>query len=320
MTIASYIIETIICSGLFLVFYRWMIARKVSFRICRIYLMTAMLLSAAIPAMNVPVYTSTPIFAEVLEGDAITKLTQKFEVADETEETAQTEATLESTTANAAEGKATTAKTARAKEAKAAEEATYKSMTASVNGAGYRKADIMGMTKVILAVIYMIAAAAGLSLIIYNAARIGRIRRRSQLTHTEEYTLAEHEETRTSFSFLRTIYMGFNYEPQERRQILTHEASHVRHRHSYERLILSVLRAIYWFNPFFWMAEKDLEEVQEWETDKDVLDEGWNLNTYRTTIFKQLFGYNPDISCGLNHSLTKQRFIMMTQSHRGKGA
>ncbi|MBR5562738.1 MAG: M23 family metallopeptidase, partial [Bacteroidales bacterium] len=26
------------------------------------------------------------------------------------------------------------------------------------------------------------------------------------------------------------------------------------------------------------------------------------------------------ITCGLNHSLTKQRFIMMTQSHRGKGA
>lgn len=103
-------------------------------------------------------------------------------------------------------------------------------------------------------------------------------------------------------------------------QILTHEASHVRHRHSYERLFMSVLRSIFWFNPFFWMAEKDLEEVQEWEADKDVLDEGWNLKTYRKTIFKQLFGYNPDITCGLNHSLTKQRFIMMTQSHRGKGA
>jgi biopolymer transport protein ExbD len=83
---------------------------------------------------------------------------------------------------------------------------------------------------------------------------------------------------------------------------------------------MSVLRSVFWFNPFFWMAEKDLEEVQEWEADKDVLDEGWNLKTYRTTIFKQLFGYNPDITCGLNHSLTKQRFIMMTQSHRGKGA
>lgn len=62
--------------------------------------------------------------------------------------------------------------------------------------------------------------------------------------------------------------MGFNYEPQERRQILTHEASHVRHRHSYERLFMSALRSVFWFNPFFWMAEKDLEEVQEWEAER----------------------------------------------------
>ena len=117
-----------------------------------------------------------------------------------------------------------------------------------------------------------------------------------------------------------TIFMGFNYEAEERLQILTHEASHIRHRHSFERISLSILRSIFWFNPFFWMAEKDLEEVQEWEADKDVLNEGYELDTYRTTIFKQLFGYNPDISCGLNHSLTKQRFIMMTQSRRGKGA
>ena len=174
--------------------------------------------------------------------------------------------------------------------------------------------------KEILVILYSLVGLISLALLAYNTVRIYRLRRRSHLTYEAEYTLAEHEDIKTPFSFIRTIFMGFNYEPQERRQILTHEASHVRHRHSYERLFMSVLRSIFWFNPFFWMAEKDLEEVQEWEADKDVLDEGWNLKTYRTTIFKQLFGYNPDITCGLNHSLTKQRFIMMTQSHRGKGA
>ncbi|MEE0236615.1 MAG: M23/M56 family metallopeptidase, partial [Bacteroidales bacterium] len=174
--------------------------------------------------------------------------------------------------------------------------------------------------KLILAILYTLVGVISLGLLAYNTARIYRLRSKSRLTYEEDYTLAEHEDIKTPFSFIRTIFMGFNYEPQERRQILIHEASHVRHRHSYERLFMSVLRSIFWFNPFFWMAEKDLEEVQEWEADKDVLDEGWNLKTYRTTIFKQLFGYNPDITCGLNHSLTKQRFIMMTQSHRGKGA
>ena len=83
----------------------------------------------------------------------------------------------------------------------------------------------------------------------------------------EDWTLAESGKIQTPFSFLRTVYMGFNYSPSERRMILSHEVSHVRHRHSYERLVLSVLRSLLWFNPFLWIAEKDLKEVQEWEAD-----------------------------------------------------
>ena len=286
MRMIGYIIEVIICSGLFLVAYRWLLAKKVSFGLCRAFIITSMLLAAAIPAMNVPLFpaetfeqqtvlTGFDFFEEVLEGEAAVESTVKTQTSD-----------------NGTNESATTSKAF----------------------------DIKAAAGIAASIIYVIVALASLSLTVYNVIKIQRLRRRSMLTHTEEYTLAEHEDVKTPFSFLLTIFMGFNYEPHERRQILTHEASHVRHRHSFERISLSVLRSVFWFNPFFWMAEKDLEEVQEWEADKDVLSEGYELNRYRTTIFKQLFGYNPDISCGLNHSLTKQRFIMMTQSHRGKGA
>lgn len=56
MSTTEYIIEVIICSGIFMALYRWLMARKIGFRLCRIYLMVTMMLSAAIPAMNVPVY------------------------------------------------------------------------------------------------------------------------------------------------------------------------------------------------------------------------------------------------------------------------
>lgn len=288
MSAFKYIIEVVICSGLFLVFYRWMIAKKVGFRLCRIYLMVTMLLAAAIPAMNAPVY-------DVREESPMTIFfANEWDMP--TEEEAPATLQQEGT-----------------------EEAVMTDETVTANHT-VKRIDLKKAAPAVLSVIYALVALTGLGLIGYNAARIGRLRRRSTLTHTDEYTLAEHKAITTPFSFLKTIFMGFNYEPQERRQIITHEASHVRHRHSYERIIMSSLRALYWFNPFYWMAEKDLEEVQEWEADKDVLSEGHDLKSYRTTIFKQLFGYNPDISCGLNHSLTKQRFIMMTQSHRGKGA
>ncbi len=284
MSVISFIVESLICSGLFLVLYRWMLAKKVGFRICRAYLIVTMVLSVTIPIMDVPLYPSENVVRlsewTVFSFDDFGAVPADLEEAvavNHNSEAIKTEATAQ---------------------------ITRKSID----------------LKLILAILYTLVGVISLGLLAYNTARIYRLRSKSRLTYEEDYTLAEHEDIKTPFSFIRTIFMGFNYEPQERRQILIHEASHVRHRHSYERLFMSVLRSIFWFNPFFWMAEKDLEEVQEWEADKDVLDEGWNLKTYRTTIFKQLFGYNPDITCGLNHSLTKQRFIMMTQSHRGKGA
>ena len=284
MSVLSFIVESLICSGLFLVLYRWMLAKKVGFRICRAYLIVTMVLSVTIPIMDVPLYPSENL-ARLGEWTVFSF-----------DDFGAVPADLEEAVA-----------------VNHNSEAIKPESSAQITG---KSIDL----KLILTILYTLVGAISLALLAYNTARIYRLRSKSKLTYEDEYTLAEHEDIKTPFSFIRTIFMGFNYEPQERRQILTHEASHVRHRHSYERLFMSVLRSIFWFNPFFWMAEKDLEEVQEWEADKDVLDEGWNLKTYRTTIFKQLFGYNPDITCGLNHSLTKQRFIMMTQSHRGKGA
>ena len=285
MSVISFIVESLICSGLFLVLYRWMLAKKVGFRICRAYLIVTMVLSVTIPIMDVPLYPS----------ENVVRLSE------------WTVFSFDDFNAPVDEG------TAMVAESQAVEmtEAAINDADSSMPAISLRTA---------LTILYVLIGLISLSLLVYNTIKIYWIRSKSKLTHEEDYTLAEHEDIKTPFSFIRTIFMGFNYEPQERRQILTHEASHVRHRHSYERLFMSALRSVFWFNPFFWMAEKDLEEVQEWEADKDVLDEGWNLKTYRTTIFKQLFGYNPDITCGLNHSLTKQRFIMMTQSRRGKGA
>ena len=284
MSVISFIVESLICSGLFLVLYRWMLAKKVGFRICRAYLIVTMVLSVTIPIMDVPLYPSENVVR--LSEWTVFSFDDFGAVPVDLEEAVAVNHNSE---------------------------AIKPESSAQITG---KSIDL----KLILTILYTLVGAISLALLAYNTARIYRLRSKSKLTYEEDYTLAEHEDIKTPFSFIRTIFMGFNYEPQERRQILTHEASHVRHRHSYERLFMSVLRSIFWFNPFFWMAEKDLEEVQEWEADKDVLDEGWNLKTYRTTIFKQLFGYNPDISCGLNHSLTKQRFIMMTQSHCGKGA
>lgn len=297
MRIIEYILEVLICSGLFLMLYRWLLAGKVSYRICRAYIVGTMLLAAAIPALDVPLYppsrpsatSGMTIFQEgPMPGSR--DLAYGFgeeSIADLTDGTPpHTDAAGLSPdgtdAARNADGKTAVLKTAT--------------------------------------VLYGLTAAASIVLILLNIIRIRRLRRHSRLTRMNDWTLAESDKIHTPFSFLRTVYMGLSYTPSEHRMILTHEASHVRHRHSYERIVLSVLRSLLWFNPFLWMAEKDLREVQEWEADHDVLDKGNDLTLYRIAIFKQLFGYNPDISSGLNCSITKKRFIMMTKTQPGRHA
>ncbi len=159
-----------------------------------------------------------------------------------------------------------------------------------------------------------------LALFVVRLVAIGRLRRRARLTDCRDYVLAEHAAVRTPFSFLRTVYLGDGFEGRHRAIVLRHEASHVRHRHSAERIAMELMCCFLWFNPFAWVAARWLREVQEWEADRDVLNDGCGLAEYRMTLFSQLFGYNPDMTCGLSHSFTKNRFIMMTRNQWGRFA
>ena len=100
--------------------------------------------------------------------------------------------------------------------------------------------------------------------------------------------------------------------------IVAHEASHVAHRHSAERVAMECSKAALWWNPFVWLAARRLTEAEEFEADSDVLAEGYDIEHYMKTIFRQLFGYSPEIANGLRDSLTKKRFKMMTTKTSGR--
>ncbi len=166
--------------------------------------------------------------------------------------------------------------------------------------------------------IYVIVFVLNIARFIYKLWLIRRLRSYAQLTVYEAYTLAESERVKEPFSFWRTIFMNYMFVGREREQVIIHELSHVRHRHTAERLLLELMRCVFWFNPFVWLAANALVEVQEWEADSDVLNQGYDVYEYRQIIFRQLFGYDVDIINGLNSQLTKNRFLMMTNFKRGK--
>ena len=81
---------------------------------------------------------------------------------------------------------------------------------------------------------------------------------------------------------------------------------------------METMKAALWWNPFVWIAARRLTEAEEFEADSDVLTSGYDRAEYMQTIFKQLFGYSPEIANGLRNSLTKKRFKMMTTQTKSR--
>lgn len=162
--------------------------------------------------------------------------------------------------------------------------------------------------------------AAGVGAILISAARqmasMRRIRSRGKTYAADGYSLVVSEGVESPFSFFSTVYAGAATPPEELRQIIAHEAGHIRRKHSAEKMIMEALKTAVWFNPFGWMAARLLNEVHEFEADRDALCRGCGREEYMLTIFRQAFGYVPEISAGLGHSLTKKRFEMMMKNFK----
>lgn len=153
-----------------------------------------------------------------------------------------------------------------------------------------------------------------------EALRIRRLRRRATVTNAGRLHLVRTRERIASFSFFRSVYVWEGTPGDEMQAVLMHEASHIAHRHTAERLLMETFKAHQWWNPVAWIAARRLTEAQEFEADRDVLTQGFDRERYMHTIFRQLFGYSPDIANGLRDSLTKKRFQMMTTNHTSRHA
>lgn len=292
--IILYAIEIVLCSGLFLALYRLLIQRKAGYTFCRRYLVVTLILAAVIPAFDVPVYVEKEAPAEAVQpapapiptptpAVRYSQMVQAIEPDDMTE-------------------------------------------TAIVPSAAASDQDVvtpsfrMNWNALFIAV-YLIGLLASLLLMLRSYITIARLKKGSRLSREDGYELAQNDDVKSPFSFGKTIFMGRVSSDSERRQMLSHEISHIGHRHTQEKLLMSAIRSFLWFNPFAWLQERHLEEVQEWQADADVLAHGFDVDDYRNTILKTLLGVNPAATSGLNSSFTKKRMQQMgTEENHGHAA
>ncbi|MDY6443448.1 MAG: hypothetical protein SPK76_00275, partial [Bacteroidales bacterium] len=63
-----YMLEVIVCSGLLLAFYQFLLARKVPYRAARRFLLASALLSLLIPALRLPILPAETVYLTIPVG------------------------------------------------------------------------------------------------------------------------------------------------------------------------------------------------------------------------------------------------------------
>ena len=124
-------------------------------------------------------------------------------------------------------------------------------------------------------------------------------------------TVIQSKKISSPFSFFNSVFIQKGLNEASLEPILCHESSHVNRVHSFDIVLMSLIKIVQWFNPFIYFLRKSLVSVHEYQADGDVIERGFNIEEYQTTILNLQFGFSPSVTNRLHNSLTIKRFREM---------
>lgn len=171
----------------------------------------------------------------------------------------------------------------------------------------------------IAAFVYMAVAGLMFLRLIGHLGKLFQIIRGNGITTYQNMKFVFTKENIAPFSFFNLIFMhreskngpGIN-------GIIEHEKKHVMEWHWLDILLVELLVIFQWFNPVVWQYRKSLKLVHEYLADESVLRQGINSIDYQNLLLTQSTGLQVSrVTNNFNHSLIKNRIIMMTKTKSG---
>jgi hypothetical protein len=123
-----------------------------------------------------------------------------------------------------------------------------------------------------------------------------------------------------AFSFFKSIRMGANLDSQG--VIAAHEQVHARQWHSADVLLIEAIAIINWFNPVVYFYRFGIKHIHEFIADRQALQNGMSKADYALLLLSQTFKTPAHqlVNPFFNHSLLKQRIIMLQKSRSQRAA
>jgi len=119
--------------------------------------------------------------------------------------------------------------------------------------------------------------------------------------------------TDNAFSFLGYIFINpLKFTDEEKRLIIEHEREHIRHFHSIDLILIELLIVFQWFNPFAYIARRNLIEIHEFIADNGVIQKGADPYSYQNLLLSVVTSSClPTVGNQLSALITKKRIAMI---------
>jgi TonB family protein len=121
----------------------------------------------------------------------------------------------------------------------------------------------------------------------------------------------------TPFSFLKSIFWGNDLEltSEAGGQVLQHELFHVKNNHTVDILMIESISAIFWFNPFFYLLNREIKAIHEYAADAWVSAKT-DTYAYASLLLLKVSGAALPLTNPFFKNQIKRRIAMMTKSKK----
>ena len=122
-------------------------------------------------------------------------------------------------------------------------------------------------------ILVVLVSLALLTLLIIRVSTLIRWRWKYATHKMNGITIVHTDLPQAPFSFFNSLYWkeDLQWDTEESQLIVAHEMAHIHQKHSYDKLACQVLTCIFWFNPFYWIIQKELGMIHEFTADEAAI-------------------------------------------------
>lgn len=170
----------------------------------------------------------------------------------------------------------------------------------------------------IVTVTYLLGVMAAAALNMRSALRIRHLIKNGSHIRHKSYTMVITDRQCSPFSWGRYIVIPSSIPEEDITMIVEHEKSHLRHHHWLELAVAQIMEIFNWYNPAAYLLKKEVQDVHEFEVDRDVVGKGYDEKAYQMLLLRSSVGasFNNFVN-SLTHSRLKTRLqMMMTENSK----